>query len=159
VVESPPTVRISYLADEPDLAEGLIPGLLEHWRAIVPGQTWAGRAKKFRAHQNRDTLPIAWVAHEGKTAAGTAALRPADLEGRDELTPWLGGVYVHPDFRGRGIASSLCEVVAVKARALGFRQFFLFTLDQQTLYARLGWRTVEKAFWNGNAADIMRRAL
>src|SRR6187549_3135277 len=56
-------MRISYLAENPELAEQLIPGLLEHWSYIFPNQTAAERAAKFRTHLNRDELPIAWVAH------------------------------------------------------------------------------------------------
>lgn len=32
-------MQISYLADSPDAATALIPGLLEHWRHITPEQT------------------------------------------------------------------------------------------------------------------------
>lgn len=152
-------MRISYLVDQPGLAAGLIPGLLEHWREILPEQTWDGRADRFREHMNRDVLPIAWIAHEDGLAAGTAALRASDLHGREELGPWLGGVYVHPPYRGRGIASALCQTVADKARDLGFRRLFLFTLDQQSLYARAGWRFHESTCWRGRPADIMVREL
>jgi N-acetylglutamate synthase-like GNAT family acetyltransferase len=148
-------MQISYIVDKPDLVAGLIPGLLEHWREISPEQTFASRAAKFREHMNREVLPIAWLAHEGETAAGTAALRTSDLDGREDLGPWLGGVYVEPSFRGRGIASSLCRVVVAKARDLGFRRLFLFTLDQQSLYARIGWRRLETTVWRGRSADIM----
>lgn len=151
--------QISYLVDEPALATSLIPGLLEHWRDILPEQTWEGRAERFRAHMNRDVLPIAWIAHQGGTAVGTAALRSSDLEGREDLGPWLGGVYVDPGFRGRGVASLLCRTVEDKARDLGFRRLFLFTLDQQSLYARLGWRAFAGCTWRGRAADIMLKEL
>lgn len=152
-------MQISYLVDQPDLAEGLIPGLLEHWRDISPEQTWDSRAKRFREHMNRDTLPIAWIAHRDGTAAGTAALRTSDLDGREDLGPWLGGVYVEPGFRGRGIASALCQVVVDKARDLGFRRLFLFTIDRQSLYTRLGWREFERTVWRERAADIMLKEL
>src|SRR6185295_145371 len=67
-------MRISYLADRPELAAQLIPGLLEHWSYVFPDQTAAERAAKFNAHLNRDKLPIAWVAHDGDLALGTATL-------------------------------------------------------------------------------------
>src|SRR6185503_19035983 len=78
-------MRISYLADRPELAAQLIPGLLAHWSYVFPHQTAGDRAAKFRAHLNHDELPIAWVAHEGDLALGTAALRSTDLEGRCRL--------------------------------------------------------------------------
>jgi predicted N-acetyltransferase YhbS len=151
----PRAMRISYLADQPALAAPLIPGLLEQWRHVLPEQTAETRAAKFRAHMNRDNLPIAWVAHEGSTVFGTAALRAVDVEGREDLTPWLAGVYVLPQFRRRGIASALCEVVEAKARGLRMADLYLFTLDQAQLYARLGWRFFGRAKWRGREGEIM----
>ena len=156
---SEPRFEISHLADRPELAEGLIPGLLAHWRHVAPEQTWQSRAEKFRAHLNRDVLPIAWVAHAGGDVLGTAALRTHDLDGREDLAPWLGGVYVLPGFRRRGIASALCRTVEDKARALGFARLYLFTPDQQALYARLGWRPFERVVWRGLPSDIMIKEL
>lgn len=79
-----------------------------------------------------------------------AALRVHDLHGRDDLGQWLGGVYVRPESRRRGVASALCRVVEEKARELGFRRLFLFTLDRQSLYARLGWSVMESTVWKGS---------
>ncbi len=152
-------VRISYLADEPDLGISLIPALLEQWRDVTPEDTWAARAERLRAHMNTHTLPIAWIAQEDGVAMGMAALRMSDLHGREELGPWLGGVYVRPEFRHRGVASALCHVVAEKARELGFSRLFLFTLDQQALYARLGWGVLENTVWKGRSIDIMVKDL
>jgi GNAT superfamily N-acetyltransferase len=150
---------ISYLADTFELAPQLIPGLLEHWRPLMPDDTAVARLQRFRLHLNRGALPIAWLAHEGERALGTAALRATDLPGREDLTPWLGGVYVAPELRGRGVASALCRTVEKRAAELGFRKLYLFTLDQQRLYERLGWRRMERATWKGRAADVMVKEL
>lgn len=152
-------MNISYLADNLELGEQLIPELLEHWRPVMPEDTREARLQRLRLHVNRTGLPIAWVAHEGGRALGTAALRGSDLPGREDLTPWLGGVYVARQFRGRGVASALCRTVESRAAELGFRQLYLFTLDQQRLYEHLGWRIVEAASWLGRAADVMVKEL
>jgi len=150
-------MRISYLADRPELAAQLVPGLLEHWSYIFPHQTVADRTAKFNAHLNRDELPIAWIAHDGDVALGTAALRKADLEGREDLGPWLGGVYVAPVYRGRGIASELCRVVEGKAYEQGVSRLYLFTHGQESLYERLGWATLERTVWHGHECSIMSK--
>jgi N-acetylglutamate synthase-like GNAT family acetyltransferase len=152
-------MQISYLVEVPDAAGALIPGLIEHWRYIAPEDTVESRESRFKAHMNRDVLPIAWVAHSENRVLGTAALRIHDLPGREDLTPWLGGVFVLPEFRRRGIASTLCKVVEGKALALGFPHVFLFTIDQQSLYTSLGWRTYQPANWRGHTAEIMLKQL
>jgi predicted N-acetyltransferase YhbS len=151
-------MRISYLADRPELAAQLIPGLLEHWNYVFPLQTVADRAAKFRAHLNHDELPIAWVAHEGDQALGTAALRKFDLEGREDLGPWLGGVFVLPNHRGRGIASELCRIVEGKAHDQGVSRLYLCTHGRESLYERLGWTTLEHTMWHGYRCSIMSKA-
>ena len=150
-------MRISYLADRPELAAQLIPGLLEHWSYVLPHQTAADRAAKFKAHLNREELPIAWVAYEGGTALGTAALRATDLKGREDLGPWLGGVFVSRPYRGRGIASALCAVVEGKAHDRGVTCLYLFTDGQESLYERLGWLSLEQTLWHGQKGSIMSK--
>jgi predicted N-acetyltransferase YhbS len=152
-------VHIGYLSDRPELIDALALGLLDEYREILPEETLETRRAKLRAHLNREALPIAWVAHDGDEAIGTAALRVCDLEGYERLTPWLGGVYVFPRHRRRGIGSALCAAVEEKARAMGFGRLYLFTLDQQRLYARLGWASFEWAHWRGRESDVMVKRL
>ena len=95
-------VRISYLVDYPECVPQLAPWLFEHWGPILDEQTPDARIEKLEAHMNRDKLPIAWVAHIDGQLVGTAALRVHDLEGREDLTPWLGGVFVASRFVARG---------------------------------------------------------
>ncbi len=150
-------MRISYLKDRPDLAAQLIPGLLNHWRYIFPEDTADARAARFRSHLNYDVLPIAWVAHDGDIALGTAALRTTDLDGREDIGPWLGGVYTESRFRRNGVASRLCRTVEAKASDLGISRLYLFTHGQESLYARLGWVHFESATWHGHSCTIMSK--
>jgi GNAT superfamily N-acetyltransferase len=148
-------MHISYLEDYPEFISVLVPEIVAHWRYVLSEETIESRTAKLRSHLNKNELPIAWVAHFNGEAFGTAALRVHDLEGREELTPWLGGVFVRPKHRRRGIASALCRVVEEKAWSLGFTTLYLFTLDQQSLYTCLGWQQLEKAEWRGLSIDIM----
>jgi predicted N-acetyltransferase YhbS len=148
-------MHISYLADRPESIAYLAPPIAAHWRSLLHDETVGGRTAKLTRHLNRESLPIAWVAHSEDGVLGTAALRARDLDGREDLTPWLGGVFVRPEFRGRGVATALCRVVEEKAWALGFETIYLFTLDQQRLYSRLGWMTLEPTVWRGRDSEIM----
>jgi predicted N-acetyltransferase YhbS len=148
-------MTISYLADHPGVVSVLAPEIAAHWQPYLPDETVEKRIAKLRAHLNKETIPIAWIAHNEGEVLGTAALRVHDLEGREDLTPWLGGVFVRRQFRGQGIASALCRAAEEKAWALGFERLFLFTLDHQSLYSRLGWSNLEPARWRGHDSEIM----
>jgi predicted N-acetyltransferase YhbS len=108
---------------------------------------------------NRNVLPIAWIARESGIAIGTAALRHCDLEGREDLTPWLGGVYVVPAHRRRGVASALCEVVTEKARSFAVPALYLCTVGRESLYSRLGWKPFARQMWRNQECRIMVRWL
>ncbi|MHC8318648.1 GNAT family N-acetyltransferase [Pseudomonas sp. LB3P31] len=62
---------------------------------------------------------------------------------RRSLTPWLAGVYVKAEYRGRGIASKLVNRIVDEAAALGIAELYLYTDQAQSLYASLGWEVVE----------------
>jgi len=148
-------MRIDYLDDVPDFIPLLAREMAEHWSSVIPGESYEIRHEKLISHQNRDQLPLAWVAHENGVLLGTSALRVCDLEGREDLTPWLAGIFVMPDYRGRGIAAKLCEVAEMKAWEWGVESLYLHTPDQQGLYRKLGWRSVELEGWNGVQTEIM----
>ena len=96
-------VRISYLIEHPEYVPQLAQWLFEQWNFIRGEKNPETRIEELREHMNRDDLPIAWVAHGNGQLFGTAALRVDGPEGREDLTPWLSGVFVGPHFRRRGI--------------------------------------------------------
>jgi predicted N-acetyltransferase YhbS len=152
-------VRISYLSEHPEYIPQLAQWLFEHWGSILREETLETRIAKLKAHMNPDKLPIAWVAHANGEALGTAALRVHDLEGREDLTPWLGGVFVGPHFRRRGIGGALCAAVEDGARSRGIETLYLFTLDHQAWYSRLGWTVLGPCVWHQRPGDIMCKPL
>lgn len=153
-------MNISLLADHPAFIETLAPLVADYWRPILTQETTEARAAKFKTHLNRDTLPIAWVAHSEEQVFGTAALRVHDLPGHEHLTPWLGGVYVIPEFRNRGVGAALCSVAEQQAKAIfSIQTLYLFTLDRQAWYKNLGWGLFEPCIWCGRAGVIMTKDL
>jgi predicted N-acetyltransferase YhbS len=152
-------VRISYLIEHPEYIPQLAQWLFEQWDSILGEETPEARIKKLTAHMNRDRLPIAWVAHANRQLLGTAALRVHDLEGREDLTPWLGGVFVGSHFRGQGIGAALCATVEHEARSREIQTLYLFTLDKQAWYSRLGWTVLGPCVWHQRPGDIMCKQL
>jgi GNAT superfamily N-acetyltransferase len=152
-------VQIDLLADRPADIDVLVGPMVDFWRRVPSDDTIGARRERLRAHLNTNCLPIAWVAHDGEVVLGTAALRTTDLPGFDHLTPWLSGVFVFPEYQRRGIGTSLCRHVETFAETMGHRTLYLFTLDQQVLYRRLGWRYLQKGTWMGIEADVMTKSL
>jgi len=151
--------RISYLSEHPEYIPQLAQWLFKQWGSILDEKTPEVRIKKLKTHMNRDRLPIAWVAHANGQLLGTAALRVHDLKGREDLTPWLGGVFVGSQFRRRGIGAALCATVEQVAKSRGVQTLYLFTLDKQAWYSRQRWTVLAPCVWYEQSGDIMSKQL
>jgi GNAT superfamily N-acetyltransferase len=152
-------MEIDLLANRPADIDVLVGPMFDFWRRVPSDDTIATRRERLRAHLNTACLPMAWVAYDGQTVLGTAALRVTDLPGFDHLTPWLSGVFVLPEHQRRGIGTALCRHVEAFAETIAHKTLYLFTLDQQTLYKRMGWRYLEKGTWMGLEADVMTKSV
>jgi len=153
-------MQISYLAEHPEFIDVLAPWIYAHWRPLLVDETLASRVLKLKMHLNRDVLPMAFVAHTGNKVYATAALRIHDLPGREDLTPWLGGVFVAMPYREQGIGARLCAAVEDKAKTMFPGQcLYLFTLDRQAWYEHMGWSARESCRWCGQDGTIMHKLL
>lgn len=133
------TMRIELLADHPDWISSIAKwhwnewghhdedGSLEKWTEGLAGRT------------HRDRIPITFVAVEGDRPVGSATLVEHDMDTHKDLSPWLAGVFVLPQFRARGIASKLVHAAMAGARNLGVETLYLYSRSAVGLYEKLGW--------------------
>jgi N-acetylglutamate synthase-like GNAT family acetyltransferase len=152
-------MTIVYLADYPQHLSTVAAWVFDYWGHLIPGLTLAQVEERFRSKLQRDALPLALLALEGETPVGTASLQPTDMHTRPDLAPWMASVYVVPAQRGQGIGSRLVQAIEVAARRLGVSTVYLFTPDQQRLYARLGWQEVEETDYRGERVTIMGKKM
>jgi GNAT superfamily N-acetyltransferase len=74
---------------------------------------------------------------------GTASLALQDLEERPDLTPWLAGVFIIPEMRGRGCAYRLLEAFDEACYAAYIETAWLYTSGVEPLYLKAGWQVAE----------------
>lgn len=152
-------MRVVPLVERPDLVEQVSAWGFAEWGHLNPGQTLEERTVRIRGKMNVDRVPIAFVAlDEEDRIAGTASLIFDDLEG-DPRNPWLASVFVPPEHRKKGIASTLVRTVEDAARRLGYSRLYLFTSSAPTLYAGLGWRALEQRDYRGEHIQVMDKSL
>lgn len=152
-------IRIIPLRDRPDAVPLVAGWELDQWGHHNPSITPAKLEARLREQQPQDAIPTTLLAlDDADTPVGTASLVAEDIQG-DPRTPWLASVYVTPAARGRGIASALVGAVEVMAARLGIERLYLFTPDQQRLYARLGWRKLERTAYRGEEIQVMDKEL
>ena len=82
-----------------------------------------------------------------------------DCEACPHFDPWLGSLYVLPEFRGRGHAGRLVDATIDLAAAAGEQVLHVFTESAGGLFRRHGFREIERATLHGKPIEILRRAL
>src|ERR1051325_5200781 len=102
-------MQISYLADHPEFIPAVARWHHGEWSYLRPGDTLEARIVRLRDSCGHRQIPTVVIALEGKAALGSAMLIDHDMDTRMELTPWLAGVFVAPDYRGRGMGGALVE--------------------------------------------------
>ena len=108
----------------------------------------------------RDTwLPRTFVLMQENTPIGTASIVEHDLDLRPDLAPWLAALVVDRAARGRGHSRTLVKFIEDFARANGVETLWLFTWSAEGLYAKLGWRAVERLNRNGREIVVMSKDL
>ena len=104
--------------------------------------------------------PQTLVLLSGQTPVGTVTLARKDLEERPDLTPWLAGVFVVPDARGRGYVNYLLAAFDEACRAASIKTAWLYTNTAERIYLRAGWQIAEIIQRPGKQpVTLMRRDL
>lgn len=138
-----------------------IPALATLWYEEI-SQYWAPNAsiekakQKLVEHLNQNEMPMAFVALLNDKAVGMACLRETDGI-RPGITPWLGSLVVHPEYRGQKVGEALINTVKDQARNLGHQILYLLAFDPTipAWYARLGWRHIGDDELFGHRVTVM----
>ncbi len=111
------------------------------------------------AHAYADDIPLVYVAYIDDVPVGCVALLRADLFSRQDLFPWMADLYVCPEYRSRGVGSSLQDFIIGKAKELGYGEVYLYT-PLSGYYERKDWKYVgDEMERDGEMVRIYRREL
>lgn len=92
-------------------------------------------------------IPQTYVAFVDGMIAGTYSLWRCDLQSRQDLFPWFGGLFVDQNFRGKTYnGAKLGEIMLNdsydRLKNLGYTQVYLFTEKSADYYIRNGWNVI-----------------
>jgi len=151
------SLQIDYLADHPELLAVVAEWHYREWSHLSSDASADACAERLRGEARRGGIPTLFLALAAGAPIGTASLRAHDMDGRDDLSPWLAGVYVCPPNRRSGVGAALVRRVASEAAALGVPILYLYTTSQQNeaFYSHLGWSVRERVEYHGVRRVIM----
>lgn len=116
-------------------------------------------AEHFASRLNDDVLPVSFLAYEDEIPLGTVALLAESVTTHKHLSPWLGGLYVHPAYRHKGIGSKLVRAGLEKAVALGFGSIYAGVSRAEQHYLSQGWEVFSRVTYYEKPLSILRRKL
>jgi N-acetylglutamate synthase-like GNAT family acetyltransferase len=152
-------LRIEYLADHPEHLPRLAVWHHEYFSVYNPVASLEGRIRKLESRSRKGAIPTTVVALLADKLVGSASLIEHDMESRQDLSPWISTVYVHPDYRRRGIGTRLVKHLEGVAERLGFERLYLFTPDMRPFYETFGWSVLEETQHRGRPTTIMEKRL
>lgn len=134
-------LRTVNLALVPQYFENVFESVYNEWGENNPNY-WKSWIKSSIREKG---VPSTYVVLSDKQYVGTFSFWNCDLQSRQDLTPWVGGIVVKPHFRGQGIGLFIQEEIIRILRKEGIIQAFLFT-ELIGFYERTGWNFVEEIY-------------
>lgn len=122
-------------------------------------RTLAEDAAGLRELLASDGFEAAFVARDQGLPIGSCLLVRNEIDPAHDLTPWLAGLIVDQDHRGRGIGTSLVRAVEVHAASAGVGRLYLYTWQARRFYEALNWVEVQSFEQDGEPMALMSREL
>lgn len=148
---------VNLLADRPHEIKKIAKWYYDEWSHLDPDIT-EEIMQKYVADKsvNRNEIPLALVMHENNELVGVAELKYRENRNYPEYEHWLGGVFVAPCKRGKGIASVLISETINKAVSLGVKALYLQCENRNAvMYSKQGFQEVHNADHHGIPTTIM----
>lgn len=105
-------------------------------------QKWGVPIKSYLecmdAYLNRETEYGWYLCLDGEKIVGGMGVIENDFHNRKDLTPNVCAVYTEEDYRCKGIAGHLLNMVVEDMRSKGISPLYLIT-DHTSFYERYGW--------------------
>ncbi len=154
-------MHIEFMADRVDAVPTVARWHFDEWGHLAKDSSFEKTCSTISEWLNRDRAPLMLLAIEDNMVVGTSALKPHEMiTVFPDKGPWLGSVFVHRDYRHRGIASQLILKTVTIATSIGAHQLFLQTVRLDGgLYARLGWRPFQHVNYRGEEVLVMEKIL
>jgi len=128
----------------------------DEWGFLNPDRGVADRIEEMKEHLGTEVVPTTFVAEDSHgNLVGSAAILTHDMSIHRDKTPWLASVYVDARHRRKGIGATVVKRIMQHAADNGVRQMYLYTMDQEALYQRLGWQTISREVYRDTNVIVM----
>lgn len=133
-------IIIDELRNHPEYTSTIVEWLFSEW-----GNHNHSYWTSWVQHSTQENdIPKTYVLFVNGHIVGTYSLWRCDLQSRQDLFPWFGGLYVDVAYRGKSYdGKKLGEILQrhaeLELRKLGYQKAYLFTSHSPEYYNRNGW--------------------
>lgn len=133
--------RIAKLCDFPQHIDTVVDWLYSEWgnNNYSFWKSWV--VSSLTANE----IPQTYILFVNDEVVGTYSLWRCDLQSRQDLFPWFGGLYVKTSWRGKKLSSILFEHAKEMLVSMGYKEVYCFTEKEPRLYRMLGWKVIGQA--------------
>jgi predicted N-acetyltransferase YhbS len=151
-------MEIRFLSSNDNEIKQVATWIYNEWGYVNPDNSVVKIANQISLRSNSKSVPLTLVAIETEIV-GTVSLVENEFKSRPELTPFLGSLYVPPEYRQSGIGDALCHKVLEEVKKLGYSKCYLVTDKKSEFYAKRGWETILEYSYRDSSAFLMEIAL
>ncbi len=132
--------------------------LYTEWGQNLSGNTLDATIERLSSKVSDNAIPAHFVALHEDEVVGFGALKLHEMDIFPDRVHWLGSIYVHPNYRGRGIATKIVQKIIDESK-----KFAIDCLSLQTermdggLYKNLGWSPIQRVHYHGADVLVMER--
>jgi GNAT superfamily N-acetyltransferase len=150
-------MHIDYLANYMHLVPLLAKWHYDEWHHLTPWETLDLCGERLEREAQKGGVPTVLVAVGNGKLMGYASIVVHDMKGREDLTPWMAGVFVAPAYRRQGIGTKLVQGIVEEAGKQNVSVLYLYTTSKENedFYARLGWSVKERVEYLGKLRVVM----
>jgi GNAT superfamily N-acetyltransferase len=153
-------MRIEYLKDNPDFVYQIAELIFKEWGNLRTDATVGRYLDAIGNRLNTEKTPLTILAKsDNGELMGFASLVDSDMDINKDLTPWISGVYVIAEQRGKGVGKAIVARLEQIAIELGFNELYLFTYDKERFYSNLSWVKIKTDLYRNHQVTIMTKKL
>jgi N-acetylglutamate synthase-like GNAT family acetyltransferase len=99
----------------------------------------------INSSKTADALPRFYLLLQDDKIIGCCGLVTNDFISRHDLYPWLAGIYIEENERGKQFGNFMMEYLEKEAKRIGFSTVYL-TTNHSGYYERYNWQRMEDGY-------------
>lgn len=154
------TIQYGFLEEHPDYAEQLGEAIYYQWEEMYTrqGKSVSEVIETVKSRATSESIPCTMIALDGDTLLGSVTLKVNDFVDHPELSPWIAGVFVLPEHRGKGYGKGLVlHAEKIASKKFDVKTTYLYTGSASGLYEKIGYTVFETVDRGDKVLTLMKK--